>query len=151
SASFGECEYAAYLDGFMVANDEAMSEAAAQGQTLFASSGDSGGFCALNGLANGVPVGEPDVNYPASSRYVVAAGGTTLVTNTDGTYGEELAWDAGGGGVSYFEYQPFWQSGIAPPTGSTCLVQSPVCLGKAMPDVAMDADFLLSAANFYSD
>jgi len=150
SASFGECEYAAYLDGFMVANDETLSEAAAQGQTLFASAGDSGGFCAVNGLANGVPGGEPDVNYPASSPYVVAVGGTTLVTNTDGSYGEELAWDAGGGGVSYFEYQSEWQSGVAPPTGSTCVAQSPVCLGKDVPDIAMDADFLLSAANFYN-
>src|SRR5579884_3901362 len=150
SASFGECEYSAYLDGFMVANDESMAEAAAQGQTLFASAGDSGGFCAVTGLTNGVPGGEPFVNYPASSPYVVAAGGTTLVTNADGSYGEELAWVAGGGGPSYFEYQPYWQSGVAPPTGTSCVAQVPACLGKDLPDVAMDADFLNSAANFYN-
>ncbi|GEM_PF-891916 len=150
SASFGECEYLAYLDGFMVANDEAMAEAAAQGQTVFASAGDSGGFCAVTGLTNGVPGGEPFVNYPASSPYVTAAGGTTLTTNTDGSYNEELAWVAGGGGPSYFEYQPYWQTGVAPPTGTSCVAQVPVCLGRDVPDVAMDADFLLSAANFYS-
>ncbi len=150
SASFGECEYAAYLDGFMVANDEVMNEMAAQGQTLFASAGDSGGFCAANGLLNGIPVGEADVNYPASSPYVVAAGGTTLVTNNDGTYGEELAWVAGGGGPSYFEYQPAWQSGVAPPTGDSCEVQAPACLARDLPDVAMDADANLTGANFYN-
>jgi pseudomonalisin len=151
SASFGECEYNAWLDGFMVANDEVLSQAAAQGQTLFASAGDSGGFCAVTGLLNGVPVGEPDVNYPASSDYTVAVGGTTLYTDAQGNYSDETPWVAGGGGISYFEYQPEWQNGVTPPTGDSCLVQAPACLGRNLPDVAMDADFLLSAANFYND
>lgn len=148
SASFGECEYAPYLDGFMVSNDQVMAEAAAQGQTVFASSGDSGGFCAVSGLANGAPAGEPFVNYPASSPYVTAVGGTTLFTQ-NGSWNMETAWDSGGGGISYFEYQPAWQNGVAPPTSNSCLVQAPACLGRDLPDVAMDADFLVSAANFY--
>ncbi|MCY0903142.1 MAG: protease pro-enzyme activation domain-containing protein, partial [Firmicutes bacterium] len=47
SASFGECEFDAYLDGSMVIDDEIFAEAAAQGQTTFASAGDTGGFCAV--------------------------------------------------------------------------------------------------------
>src|SRR5581483_6018860 len=70
SASFGECEYQAYLDGAMVAWDQIFAEAAAQGQTVFASSGDTGGFCPV-APNNGVPAGLPDVSYPASSPYVV--------------------------------------------------------------------------------
>jgi subtilase family serine protease len=148
SASFGECEYQAYLDGSMLAMDNVFAEAAVQGQTVFASSGDTGGFCPVV-PDNGVPLGAPDVNYPASSAYVVSAGGTTLLTNSDGSYDQELAWVAGGGGPSIFEYQPSWQSGIAPPTGSTC-VEYVACVGKTLPDVAMDAD-PESGANVYVD
>lgn len=146
SASFGECEYQAYLDGAMVAWDQIFAEAALQGQTVFASSGDTGGFCPV-APNNGVPAGVPDVSYPASSPYVVSAGGTTLLTNTDGTYNDEAAWLAGGGGPSVFETQPFWQSGVAPPTGSTC-VEVVACAGKTLPDIAMDAD-PNSGANVY--
>lgn len=131
SASFGECEFAANMDGSMAADDQIFAEAAAQGQTVFASAGDTGGFCPVGAAVNGVPAGAPDVNYPASSPDVVAVGGTTLLTNSDGTYQNELAWTAGGGGSSLFEPAPAWQSGVA--TSST--------LGnKGVPDMAMDAD-----------
>ncbi|HZQ82135.1 MAG TPA: protease pro-enzyme activation domain-containing protein [Gaiellaceae bacterium] len=146
SASFGECEYQSYLDGSMVAWDQMFAEAAAQGQTVFASAGDTGGFCPV-APNNGVPAGVPDVNYPASSPYVVSVGGTTLLTNSDGTYDDEIAWVAGGGGPSLFEMQPYWQDGVAPPTGSTC-VEAVACVGKTLPDVAMDAD-PNSGANVY--
>ncbi len=131
SASFGECEVFPYVDGAMLADDEVFAEAAAQGQTVFASAGDTGGFCAV-APTNGVPAGGPFVNYPASSPYVVAVGGTTLLVNSDGSYNNELAWLAGGGGTSVFEYSPYWQSGIVPAANGT--------VGKALPDVAMDAD-----------
>jgi pseudomonalisin len=147
SASFGECEYQAYLDGSMVAWDQIFAEAAAQGQTVFASSGDTGGFCPV-APNNGVPAGIPDVNYPASSPYVVSVGGTTLLTNPNGTYDTETAWFAGGGGLSYFEYQPYWQDSAAIPTGSAC-VDAVACAGKNVPDIAMDAD-PLSGANVYT-
>ncbi|MFO2549624.1 S53 family peptidase [Alicyclobacillus cycloheptanicus] len=89
SASFGECEAFAELDGSMAADDEIFAEAAAQGQTVFASAGDTGGFCPVGTAVNGVPAGAPDVNYPASSPDVVAVGGTTLLTNSDGSYQSE--------------------------------------------------------------
>jgi pseudomonalisin len=49
-------------------------EAAAQGQTVFASAGDTGGFCPVGVAANGVPAGAPDVSYPASSVFIRAGG-----------------------------------------------------------------------------
>ncbi len=147
SASFGECEYQAYLDGSMVADDETFAEAALQGQTVFASAGDTGGFCPV-APNNGVPAGVPDVNYPTSSPYVVSVGGTSLFTQgtpsqnggaSGVSYDSEIAWVAGGGGPSLFEYQPYWQNGVTPPTSTSC-VQVVACLGKNVPDIAMDAD-----------
>jgi subtilase family serine protease len=70
------------------------------------------------------------VEYPASSPYVMAAGGTILITNSDGTYNEEIGWYAGGGGASQFELSPYWQSPVNPLS----------TVGKGVPDVAMDAD-----------
>jgi pseudomonalisin len=144
SASFGECEALAYLDGSMVVDDESFAEAAAQGQTVFASAGDTGGFCTV-APTNGVPAGIPDVEYPAASPYVVAVGGTTLLTNADGSYDEEAAWLAGGGGPSYFESAPSWQAGdgVIGTVGSTSDL-------RTVPDVSMDAD-PNSGANVYVD
>jgi pseudomonalisin len=144
SASFGECEALAYLDGSMVVDDESFAEAAAQGQTVFASAGDTGGFCTV-APTNGVPAGIPDVEYPAASPYVVAVGGTTLLTNADGSYDEEAAWLAGGGGPSYFESAPSWQAsdGVIGTIGSTVDL-------RTVPDVSMDAD-PNSGANVYVD
>ncbi len=56
NSSFGECEYQAYLDGSMKADDQVFLYAAAHGQTMFASSGDTGSSCAL-APTNGVPGG----------------------------------------------------------------------------------------------
>jgi pseudomonalisin len=133
SASLGECELEPYLDGSMLIDDEIFAEAAAQGQTMFASSGDTGASCAVEGT-NGVPdSGPPFVNYPASSPYVVAVGGTMLVTKSTGSYDFETSWDAGGGGLSQFEYRPFWQAEVMPVTDGTTG-------DRGVPDMAMDAD-----------
>jgi pseudomonalisin len=134
NASFGICEFFPFLDGTMVAADQVFLEGAAQGQTMFSSSGDTGSFCSV-GTPNGVPAGAPFVAYPATSPYVVAVGGTTLLSKEDGSYSGEIAWNAGGGGISQFEYSPYWQQNVVP----TGVSGSPVTV-RAMPDVAMDAD-----------
>ena len=67
SASFGECEYQAYLDGSMIAMDNVFQEAAVQGQTVFASSGDTGGFCPVV-PDNGAPAGAPALHRRARAR-----------------------------------------------------------------------------------
>jgi pseudomonalisin len=143
NASFGLCEAFAYLDGSMLADDNTFLEAAAQGQTLSASTGDTGSFCPVEVGENGVPAGVPMVNYPASSPYASAAGGTTLLTNSDGSYDTETAWYAGGGGVSQFEYAPYWEVDAAIPTAVEAN-------SRSLPDVAMDAD-PYSGANVYID
>jgi pseudomonalisin len=131
SASFGICEAFPFLDGAMLVDDNSFLQAAAQGQTVFTSTGDNGSSCGVAVGANGVTGGgAPMVEYPAASPYVIGVGGTTLVTNSDGSYNNEIGWYAGGGGVSQFEGSPFWQSPVNP--ASTA--------GKGVPDVAMDAD-----------
>jgi subtilase family serine protease len=130
SASFGECETLADLSGAMLADDQIFAQAAAQGQTVFASTGDVGGACPV-APTNGVPGGGlPNVSYPASSPYVIGVGGTTLLTNADGSYSDEIAWNVGGGGVSIWETAPFWQSGIVVGTAAD----------KGLPDISLDAD-----------
>ncbi|WP_155624741.1 protease pro-enzyme activation domain-containing protein [Burkholderia vietnamiensis] len=97
--------------------------AVAQGQTFSVSSGDSGSVAyGCSGTS---------VQYPATSPYVVAVGGTTLYTNGNGGYGGETAWDSSGGGISGIEPIPSWQSNV------------PALKGRAfrgMPDIAFDAD-----------
>jgi subtilase family serine protease len=70
------------------------------------------------------------VEYPASSPYVTAAGGTTL-TDTNGTY-SETAWSGSGSGCSAYEPQPAWQSSLTN--------ISDVCRYRAVADVSADAN-----------
>ncbi|HET9030714.1 MAG TPA: S53 family peptidase [Candidatus Aquilonibacter sp.] len=135
NASFGGCEVFPYQDGAMLMADEVLVQAAAQGQTLFVSTGDTGGYCGLAGVPpNGAAGGLPFVEWPAASPYVTAVGGTDLFSNPDGSYLGEDAWEAGGGGLSQFEYGPYWESGVQPvsstPVGFTF---------RGVPDVSMDA------------
>ena len=84
--------------------DTILSEAAAEGRTLFASSGDTGSQCSAVIGVNGVPAGVTDVNYPASSPYAVGVGGTSILSPE-----EEIGWYSGGGGTSLYEETPSWQ------------------------------------------
>ncbi len=135
NASIGGCEAFPYESGDMLVGDMILVEAAAQGQTLFASTGDTGAYCGVDGVPpNGGVGGVPMVEYPASSPYAVAVGGTDLFTNVDGTYLGEQAWQSGGGGLSQFEYSPAWESPTQP-VGTT-----PAGLSfRGLPDVATDA------------
>lgn len=97
--------------------------AVAQGQTFSVSTGDSGSVAyGCSGTS---------VQYPASSPYVVAVGGTSLYTNGNGSYGGEMAWGSGGGGSSGFEPIPAWQSNVPQLKGRSF---------RGLPDIAFDAD-----------
>jgi subtilase family serine protease len=148
--SFGECEFFPYLDGAMLLDDEMFAEAALQGMTAFASSDDNGSACPVL-PTNGVPLsGPPSVSYPASSPYVIAVGGTNLLTNANFTYDEETAWEAGGGGISAFETSPFWQSYTG--SGTLPIVPSAEAGQRGVPDVAMCAGgtgLAICSANIY--
>lgn len=134
NSSFGGCEVFPYQDGAMLAADEVLVEAASQGQTMFVSTGDNGGYCNNFVDTNGAPGGLPFQEWPAVSPYVVAVGGTDLFSNADGSYLGENSWEAGGGGLSQFEYSPYWES-PAQPVGTTAVGYS----FRGVPDIAMDA------------
>lgn len=138
SASLGECDVFPFLDGAMLAIDTSLEEAVVQGQSFFASSGDTGAACAVaptNGVPDGGVVG--DTNYPASSTWTTGVGGTTLLATSSGQYQNEIAWNAGGGGVSALETPGPWTANanpLYPALGATLGV------GRGVPDIAMDAD-----------
>lgn len=128
SFSAGECELLSYASGFSESLDTVLSEAAAEGRTLFASSGDTGSQCPVLVGENGAPLGAPGVNYPASSPYAIGVGGTSVLGRED-----EIGWYSGGGGQSLIEQAPAWQENA----GGSFLGT-----GRGVPDVAFDADLL---------
>jgi subtilase family serine protease len=76
--------------------DPIFEEFAAQGQNLFASSGDGGAFsppdCASNCFFS---------VFPASDPYVTAVGGTELTTSgPGGAWQSEITWPESGGGIN---------------------------------------------------
>ena len=81
-------------------------------------------------LAASGDYGQP-AGFPACSPNVVSVGGTSLTLAPDGsTYQSETGWSRGGGGISLYEAQPPYQTGVV--TQSTTM--------RTAPDVAMDAD-----------
>ena len=71
-------------------DDPIFKEFAAQGQTLFVASGDSGAYRTRS----------RDV-YPADDAYVTSVGGTDLTTTSaGGSWKSETAWSYSGGGIS---------------------------------------------------
>src|SRR5690242_6096725 len=116
--------------------NQAFQAAALQGITICAASGDDGSRDQLDD-------GRAHVDFPASSPYVLACGGTTLLFSGD-TFSGEKVWNDGGrdqgggatgGGVSDDIAQPSWQKGIVPPS-----VNPGNHVGRGVPDVAGNAD-----------
>jgi kumamolisin len=84
---------------------EGYFEQIAQRTTILVATGD-------DGATDGVPDGQPHVDYPASSRWVIACGGTRLNASPNQIYSEEVwneAQGATGGGVSELVEVPSWQ------------------------------------------
>jgi kumamolisin len=113
--------------------DQALADAAALGATVTVAAGDQGS-------SDGAPDGRPHVDFPASSPYALACGGTRLTANpTSGQVISETVWNNGvgagatGGGVSDVFDLPSWQAvaGVPVRRGRT---------GRGVPDVAAVAD-----------
>jgi hypothetical protein len=119
-----------------------------EGYTLIASAGDNG---SSDGCGDAVLV-----DWPAADPNFIAAGGTGLTFNSDGTFNSEVAWTGdtwsnacgnnwggGGGGVSALFPQPSWQSGLTyleyDPVDTTYYVVSG-STGRLMPDISLSAD-----------
>jgi kumamolisin len=135
STSWGLCEPGTPAS-LMVAFDTIFKQAAAQGQSFFAASGDSGAYDCPGGYPNQLAA-----DNPASDPYVTAIGGTTLALNGSGGYGSESAWNwvnhspplGSGGGLSRQFSRPAWQ--VGPGVANAYSTQM-----RQVPDVALDGD-----------
>ena len=104
------------------------SQYAAQGQSYFNASGDSGAYTGTIGT-------------PADDPNVTVVGGTTLTTDGSGNWQSETAWSwfpgshaATSGGISPTNAIPYWQQAVSMASNSG----SPTA--RNIPDVALTAD-----------
>lgn len=137
----------------MTTENAAFEELAAQGQSVFVSSGDNGAFgdYYYTGQTNRIPLD------PASQPFVTAAGGTTLfVDATTGAWIEEDVWNdsyntgspsdgISGGGISSYWPIPSYQSTYIPTTNTSGYSKT----WRNVPDVALNADQDNSPFAFY--
>ena len=134
SISWGGAE-STWTDQAKTAMDSAFQAAATLGITVCVASGD-------NGSSDGVSGGGENVDFPASSSFALACGGTNL-QGAGTTITGESVWNDGasggasGGGISSFFALPSWQAGLqATKTGG-----EPIALTmRGVPDVSGDAD-----------
>jgi len=134
SISWGGAE-STWTQQAMRAIDQTLQEAAVLGVTVCVASGDSGS-------SDGVADGAGHVDFPASSSYSLACGGTSLRAASQHITSETV-WNDGaqggasGGGVSAVFDLPSWQAGLQlhnAQGGSSPLTR------RGVPDVAGDAD-----------
>ncbi len=142
SSSWGLCE-SDFGSGQVGLENGFFMQAAAQGQSIFVASGDSGSSgCYFDNPANPSTTLEP--SDPGGQPYVTSAGGTTL--NWNGSTLSETTWKTGsgntggasGGGLSLDFTMPAWQSTyLATVPG----LQNTYTNGKReAPDVSLNAD-----------
>lgn len=130
STSWGVCER---NDPVLQSEQDALAEIVAAGVTVFAATGDAGAYdCRPSGFGS-VPPPEPAVDFPASSPFVVAVGGTTRWPNSadtgwGGLYGNQV--EGSGGGISQVFARPAYQANVATSYGNHRLV----------PDIAAVSD-----------
>jgi len=119
----------------MTAMDSAFQAAATMGITVCIASGD-------NGSGDGVSDGADHVDFPASSPYALACGGTSLQGGA-ARIDSEVVWNDGagngatGGGISSFFPAAAWQSGVS---ATTTTGKSVSLTMRGVPDVAGNAD-----------
>jgi len=138
--SWGSVEEGASA-GIIPAYEQVFMQGALQGIGFMFSSGDSGDELANTGLKQ--------ADFPVSSPFVTAVGGTSTAIGPDGSLTWQTGWGVNrfgltssntwaptgflygaGGGFSALFNRPDYQNGVVPPSS----------VGRAVPDVAMDAD-----------
>ncbi len=131
SISWGSAE-ASWTAQAMQAMDQAFQAAVALGITVCCAAGDAGS-------SDGVSDGKAHVDFPSSSPYALACGGTRLEA-TNNTITSEVVWNdsatsATGGGISDVFPLPTWQTNAHVPPSINDQHS-----GRGVPDVAGDAD-----------
>jgi kumamolisin len=127
-------------------------DAAANGVSVVAASGDWGSSCNLFNATSGSGFGyrslaRQSVQFPASSPFVTGVGGALFGLNVNDSIKNEEAWNdlplgvglAGGGGESAIFTRPWYQDGLTL-SGS----------GRLVPDVSLEADTSYPIATYCS-
>jgi len=132
SISWGGPEDASWSKEDREVLNNALYDAATLGITVIAASGD-------DGSRDNVKDGQLHVDFPASSPYVLATGGTRLAAKANAIASESV-WNnpsggATGGGVSTVFERPAWQVSANTPSHPRTGFS-----GRGVPDVAGDAD-----------
>jgi len=105
----------------------------AQGMTMFVGSGDNGAYaCSATSPTLAV-------DFPSSSPYFTAVGGTNLYLQSNGQYSSETAWTGSGGGISSKFAKPSWQVGPGVPTNKR----------RDVADVSFDASSHTAIYTYY--
>ena len=131
STSWGSAE-GDNTSSFLQSENQIFIQMAAQGQTLFAASGDAGAY---DTKVNNNPV--LSVDDPASQPYVTGVGGTQLALGSGQTYGSEIVWgqvadqSGSGGGISQVWPLPTWQQTVTTKASNTM---------RNVPDIALESD-----------
>lgn len=163
SISYGECEVSAQSDSAAIALNSALSQAAAQGQTVISAAGDDGSTdCYAETSLTTAQRESVAVDFPGLSQYVLSVGGSefpaadvavgnttywapqgsTDVVSSALKYIPEQVWNddvaagspnSGGGGTSTTVLRPSWQSSAVP--GIATIGGS----YRLVPDIALDA------------
>jgi subtilase family serine protease len=172
SSSYGGCE--ALTDQSVINSENTtLQEAAAQGQSFFISSGDSGStHCYQSTASTSSPNYSLSVLDPAAQPFATGVGGTSMGTvsnNTwvvpdNGSYPGEFVWNDGdpngvpnrsaasGGGVSDQWPMPSYQSSAASSLNAVSADSARTCGGqlcRQVPDVSADGDYFNSGYTFY--
>jgi len=148
-------------DTTKTAFDDAFMLADATGVSVLFSSGDTGDNFADYGI--------DAPNYPASSPFITAVGGTTLEIGARGNREAEYGWSTakqvlctpattktcgtattpvgslafqagGGGGTSFYYAEPYYQTAVVPSALALRNVNVTGAAARVIPDISMDAD-----------
>ena len=141
STSWGSCELDA--DSSLISSEQSLfSQAATQGQTVFAAAGDYGSTDCFSdsGSRNEFSL---SVDDPASQPYVIGVGGTSIGTDSQTVWNDSTG--AGGGGASAVWCMPAYQdqSGVTGIIGPYSVPDPNECTTgweREVPDVSADAD-----------
>ena len=127
SISWGAAE-SQWTEQAMKNFNETFMSAAALGVTITAAAGD-------NGSSDSETDGKVHVDFPASSPYALACGGTRLLPGSETVWNDLDGW-ATGGGISDTFPVPEYQKKISLPAS----VNSNKRKGRGLPDIAANAD-----------
>lgn len=133
SISWGKPE-AAWTRQSLTAFNQAFQAAAAMGVSICVATGDGGS-------SDRVPGRRAHVDFPSSSPFALACGGTSLHASggeitSESVWNDGLGGGAGGGGVSDAFPRPAWQTN----TGVPASVNPGQGTGRGSPDLAGSAD-----------